>query len=233
MNHELLMERFFEVLINGDRPGARALIEEASHAGYSPRDLVTDLFWPTYELVQRLYREDQLTTLAHRLSTRLLRVLVDQTASRLGRANAIRRSVFAFCGPSDADELGAQMAVDILESEGFAVTFAGGGIATDEIIAATHERRPGILLMFSSAPQDLPTIREVIDRLREIGACPNTQIAVGGGVFNRAEGLAEEIGADIWADDPLELAEALVVRPAQRAVAEQRTVGRNRRAKAA
>ena len=46
---------------------------------------------------------------------------------------------------------------------------------------------------------------------------------------NRAEGLAQEIGADIWATSPLDLVESLVADPARRAVSSQRTVGRTRR----
>ena len=59
------------------------------------------------------------------------------------------------------------------------------------------------------------------------------QIAVGGGVFNRADGLAEEIGADLWATTPLSLVEAMIAEPARRAVADQRTVGRKRKVKVA
>jgi hypothetical protein len=72
-----------------------------------------------------------------------------------------------------------------------------------------------------------------IDTLHEIGACPTLQIAVGAGVFNRAEGLAEEIGADLWASNPLELAERLVDEPRRRADFSQRTVGRTRVRRAA
>jgi methanogenic corrinoid protein MtbC1 len=175
-----------------------------------------------------LYREDQLTTLNHHMASRLLRVLVDQTAASLPFNHSRNKRVLAFCGPSDADDLGAQMAVDLLEASGFTMCFAGGGIAGDEIMARVNDEKPDILLMFCSAPHDLPDIREMIDRLREIGACPNLQIAVGGGVFNRASGLAEEIGADIWAETPLEMVESLVECPDQRAFKEQRTVGKTR-----
>jgi hypothetical protein len=59
------------------------------------------------------------------------------------------------------------------------------------------------------------------------------QIVVGGGVFNRAEGLAEEIGADLWARTPRELLDKLVQHSTRRATAEQRTVGRGRKSAAA
>ena len=86
-----------------------------------------------------------------------------------------------------------------------------------------------VLLLFASGANDLPNIRALIDTVREVGACEGMKIAVGGGVFNRAEGLAEEIGADLWASDPAELVETLLMEPARRAAAEQRTVGRKRR----
>ena len=57
-------------------------------------------------------------------------------------------------------------------------------------------------------------------------------MSVGGGVFNRAEGLAEEIGADIWARDPEELISVMDRQRERRMSDDQRTVGRKRKIKA-
>jgi methanogenic corrinoid protein MtbC1 len=230
MNSETLTLRLFEALIDGDRRSARSLVQSQFDAGASAETVYVDLFWPTYEMIERLHRSDQLSTLHHNVGTRLLRVLVDQ-ASRdfLDTAGVgAGRTVLALCGPSEQSELGAQMAVDLLESHRFEVCFAGGGVANDEILGRIHETQPDVLLWFSSEPSDLPGVREMIDRLHEIGACPEIQIAVGGGVFARAEGLAEEIGADLWADHPLELVDTLITDATHRAPADQRTVGRSR-----
>jgi methanogenic corrinoid protein MtbC1 len=230
MSQAILVERFFESLISGDRPVSRAIVQEALK-GTTPTQVLTDLFWPTYETIEKLYRSDQLTKLSHHLGTRLLRVLVDQNASLLQAKPALGRSILALCGPRDSDELGAQMAVDLLEQSGFDVRFAGGNIANDEIMSHVNNEKPDVLLMFASGANDLPNIRALIDTIREIAACPNIQIAVGGGVFNRADGLAEEIGADLWANSPMEMVDTLVADPARRAQMEQRTVGRKRRVK--
>jgi len=236
MNAELLQERFFELLITGDRPKARTFVEKLlepgadihGHPTYTPQDLITELFWPVYEKLGQLYRKDQLAALSHHTATRLLRMLVDQNAARLKFQPTANRTVFCMCGPAEYDEMGAQMAVDLLEAYGFSVTFGGGGVAADEIMARVNEKKPDVLLMFSNTPADLPVIRELVDKLREINACPNIQIAVGGGVFNRADGLAEEVGADVWANDPLEIVDVLIADHAKRATASQRTVGKNR-----
>ena len=233
MHPDVMTEQFFETLINGDRHGAREIARTALSVTEKPQEIITDLFWPTYETVDRLHRHDQLSELGFNFATRLLRVLVDQTSAQYELSEPTRRSILAACGPNDADELGAQMAVDLLEAAGHPVWFAGGGVPGDELMSRVHEQKPEILLLFASAPDDLPEIRRMIDTLREIGAASELQIVVGGGVFNRAEGLAEEIGADLWADDPLDLVERLAAEPERRATTGQRTVGRKRRRLAA
>ena len=72
-------------------------------------------------------------------------------------------------------------------------------------------------------------IRQMIDHIRSINAHPEMQIVVGGGIFNRAPGLAEEIGADLWATDPTDLLEQLELGVGVRADLSERTVGRTRR----
>lgn len=234
MQQEQLMERFFEALITGDRPIARATAEQARQTLGGPLNLIMEMFWPVHQQIERLYKQDQLTRMSHHMAVRLLRQLIDQNASQLTFNYGQSKTVLAFCGGSENEELGAQMAVDVLEASGFEVRFGGAGIASDEIMSRVNEDKPDVLMMFCSAPADLPEIRGMIDQLREIGAANGTQIAVGGGVFNRAEGLAEEIGADLWAASPMEMAQMLIEEPERRAETSQRTVGRSRRkAKAA
>lgn len=229
MNEELLVERLFQTLISGDRAAARAIVQETRQAGISPEQLSHGVFWEALEMVNTLFRADQLTTLGHHYAIRLLRSLIDQAQAQYTQCQRRNRRILMFCGTSEADELAAIMAADLAEADGYEVFFGGGGVANDEIMGEVGERKPDILLMFASSPSDAPNIRVLIDSIRSVGACPNMQIVVGGGVFNRAEGLAEEIGADLWAKTPAELLERLHEQKNRRATDEQRTVGRNRR----
>jgi methanogenic corrinoid protein MtbC1 len=230
MNAETLTLRLFEALIDGDRRTARSILADQFDSNVDPETIYVDLLWPTHEMIERLFRSDQLSVMAHNMATRLLRVLVDQAAGMLITDSSLpKRRVLAMCGANEQSELGAQMAVDLLEANGMEVCFAGGGVANDEVLARVNETKPDVLVWFSSVPTDLPDIRAMIDHLHEIDACPDIQIAVGGGVFSRADGLAEEIGADLWADHPLEMAETLIHDAAHRAPVDQRTVGRTKR----
>lgn len=230
MNQELIVERLFQALITGDRTAARQIVAETRRENRcTAADMSNEIYWPTLEMINNLFRNDQLTTLAHHYAVRILRSLIDQAQCEYTQNARRTRKVCMFSGHSEADELAGQMTADLVEADGFEVYFGGGGIANDEILGEIGEQRPDILLMWASAPSDAPNIRQLIDTIRGVNACPNMQIVVGGGVFNRAPGLAEEIGADLWARTPSELIECLATETARRATEDQRTVGRNRK----
>lgn len=233
VNHESFIERLFESLVSGDRDGSRRVVDEARAQGATAEEILSEILWPTYESVEKLHRSHQIEALSHHFATRLLRMLVDQVGQNLQRQAIRGRRVFAACGPNEADELAAQIAVDMLESHGFSMSFCGGGIASDELLEHIQKTQPDVLLMFASAPSDLPEIRGLIDTINEIGAVRKLQIVVGGGVFNRAEGLAAEIGADLWASTPRELVSAMINEPQRRAAATQHSVGKKRKVRAA
>jgi methanogenic corrinoid protein MtbC1 len=178
--------------------------------------------------IQKMHRNDQLSQLAHNYATRLLRQLQAQLALHLPTPDERGSRVLLINGNADSEELSGQMACDLLDAAGYEVYYAGGGIANDEIVSQLSEINADKLVVFGAIPQTVPDTRVLIDRLHSIGACPNLQVVVGGGIFNRADGLAAEIGADLWAADPAELVQAMVQAPERRMDDEQRTVGRKR-----
>lgn len=202
---EDLREPLFQALASGDRTEARRLVASALAAGHAAESLTRNLYWPLLETIGSLYRADQLATISHQYAIRLLRSLVDQAQALYTQKAPRGRTICLFCGQTEADDLAGQLVADLAEADGYEIFFGGGGVANDEILAEINHRRPDVLMLFSSGPRDAPAIRGLVDTIRSINACPNLQIAVGGGVFNRAPGLAEEIGADLWASTPQEL----------------------------
>ena len=210
---ESIVETLLPSLLAGDRSAVRTLVSRALGSGISAEDFTEQVAWPIHEALHKLHRHDQIERISFNYATRLLRQVVDQMQLAYSRAERNGKCVTLFCGSGENEDLGGQMAADLLEAAGFAVQFAGGGVASDEILEETSRRRPDFLVLFASSASDAPTIRSIIDQVREVGADPGLEIAVGGGVFNRADGLAEAIGATRFARTPLELVEALA-RPA-------------------
>ena len=228
MNTDLFIENLFASLISGDRFSGRRLVDAAFDNGIDAGTLAREVFWPTISNITTLYRQDQITRLAQQYATRSLSTLVSQVQARYELAETRNRSICMFCGPDELDDLAARLVADLLEADGYTVFYGGGNIAHDDILAEVHERKPDVLLMFSAGGSDAPGLRQLIDHVRGINALPDMQIVVGGGVFSRAPGLAEEIGADLWATGPEDLMEQLVQYPDVRADLEERTVGRGK-----
>jgi len=209
-NIDRVSEQLFSYLVSGERRAARELVDALYNAGIAPETVAKDLFWPLLDNIAIMYRKDQITTLSHHYATRMLRMLVDQAQARYTNSSSRSKRIALFCGPNETEELAGQMVADLLEADGYEVTFAGGGVANDEIREEIGQREPDVLLLFASSAKDAPFIRELIDTIRENGGHPDMQIVVGGGIFNRAPGLDEEIGADLSATSPRDLLEKLV-----------------------
>ena len=224
-----LLEKFFTAAISGDRASIREVMSEVYEADVPAERIASHLLWPTLNQIQNARRADQLTMLAYNFATRMMRCITDQLQMRYERQARRDQTVLVTCGAEESEELTGQLAADLLEADGYDVYFCGGGVANDEIVEQIAHLNVDKLVVFGSIPATVPETRLLIDRLHEIGACPQVQIIVGGGVFNRAEGLAEEIGADLWASDPIELVQTMAENSQRRMSPEQRTVGRKRR----
>lgn len=224
---------YVQMLLSGDRQGARQLIEASLLSGWSVGGLLNELIWPTMERIQGLYREDKTTLASLNLATRLNRSLADQLTGKLEHREPNGKTAIIFCGDDEPEELGGQICADLFEADGWTVRFAGGGVPNDEVLRMIGDERPDLLVMFATLPSNVPAVRKLIDYLREVNSCPQMQIMCCGGIYKRAEGLADEIGADLYAPDAAEAVAVAAKSPNKHASLDQQTVGRTRRIKKA
>src|SRR3984957_18982360 len=224
-----LAQRYLKPLLEGDRAECRKIIETAFFEGATAYELITDLLWPTMELIQSHYREDRITQSTLNLATRLNRSITDQVSAKLERRPSNNRKALIFCGADEPEELGGQITSDLFEADGWLTRFAGGGVPDDEVLKLIGEFRPNLLVMCGTLPSGVPSVRKLIDYLREVNSCPEMQIMCCGGIYRRAEGLAEEIGADLYAPDAATAVSIANDHPGRKATVDQQTVGRTRR----
>ena len=225
-------EAYLETLLGGDRAACRSMIDMTLETGVTAYTLLTDLVWPTMELLQQLYRDDRISVSALNLATRLNRSMTDQISGRLERSPSNDKKVLIFCGNDEPEELGGQITAELFECDGWTVRFAGGGVPEDEVLSLIGSEQPDLMIMFGTLPSGVPAVRKLIDYLRDVNSCPDMQVMCCGGIYKRAEGLSEEIGADLYAPDAADAVRVANEHPTRRATADQQTVGRTRRVRA-
>ncbi len=199
MDFEGMIQRYMEKLLDGDRVGCREVLGEALQTGTPANTIYTELFWPVMAKVEKLFRENRIDRITENMATRINRTLVDQLQSKLPHREQRGLKMIIVCADEEPEELGAQMCADLFESDGWDVKFLGGNVPNDEVTELAGRDQTDMLFIYGTKPTGAPNVRKLIDKTRSIGACPNMRIMVSGGIFNRAEGLWEEIGADLFA----------------------------------
>lgn len=209
---EPLLTRYLQPLLAGRRAECFTLIENALTTGKPPEALVTDVVWPAMAQVDRLFRDDRINTAIEHMAARINRTVADQLQAHLPRKPVNGRKALLLCADEPREELGAQMVGDLFQADGWDVYFVGGGVPDDEVLSLVGQLRPDALIIFGTLPQGAPAVRGLISLIRDVNVCPSMNIIVSGGVFNRADGLWHEVGADEFADtapEVLEIANAL------------------------
>ena len=182
-SHEL--ERFVRLLIHGDRVGCRDLVREFldghSECSGDATCALRELAWPACATLDALARRDQIGTAEEHSATVLLAQLVQRIECGLAKRPARCKLVVVATGPRSTEEL------------------AG------EIFSQIAARRPAYFVSFAAAGPDAPRLRRLITAVRTQDPVPGLRLGVGGGVFERAPGLAEEIGAHFEANSPFDM----------------------------
>ncbi|MCF7974505.1 MAG: cobalamin-dependent protein [Phycisphaerae bacterium] len=229
MIKEQTLAKYLKHLLLGDRYACRRVIEEVMQSGVPANSVYLHVIWPIMVEIEKLSREDRITPTQEHLATRINRTIVDQLQNKLPKRENKDKKVTICCAQEELQELGSQMIADLFESDGWEVRFLGGGLSNDDIYAFINDYGPDLLVIFGSTPQQAPSVRLMIDTIKAVNAWPDMRIMVSGGLFARAEGLWEEIGADAFASTPTEALERACANP-ENYVA-QRTINRRKRRK--
>ncbi len=204
MIKEEILERYLDALLQGQRQVCRSVIEQALQKGTLTSSVYLDIVWPIMAEIEKLARAERISPTQEHMATRINRTIIDQLQNKLPRKPSRSKKIVICCAREELQELGAQILADLFESDGWEVKFLGGGLSNDDILAFVNEYSPDILLLYGTTPKQAPQIRQLIDSIRDVDAWPSMRIMVSGGLFNRAEGLWEEIGADLFAANALE-----------------------------
>jgi len=222
-----ILERYLDALLQGDRKQSRTVIEETLHTGIPANSVYVDIIWPIVVEIENLLRADRITVVQEHLASRINRTIVDQLQNKLPCRPCKRKKIVVCSNSDELQELGAQIMANLFESDGWEVKFLGGGLTNDDILGFINEYGPDILLIYGTGPKEAPSLRRLIDTIKDISAWPNMRTMVSGGLFNRAEGLWQEMGADLFAETAFE---AIRVASENRPIkADARTINRRKK----
>lgn len=106
--------------------------------------------------------------------------------------------------PNEFHEIGARMVADILEFEGWDVTYLGTNTPLEELVKLIKRKQPFLLALSVTTALNLEKVRSVIAKVKSMPEISSTKILVGGQAFCSVPRLWREFGADGYAADLVE-----------------------------
>ena len=208
MAKKYVLERYLDVLLKGDRSACRSVIEETLQSGVPANQVYMEVIWPIMVEIDRLYREDRIDSAQEAFATRINRTIVDQLQNKLPRKAQQSKKIVICSNTTEQAELGGQMIADLFESDGWETRLLGGSVNNDDILSFVNSYHPDILLLYGTEPKGAPGVRQLVDTIKEVNACPEMRVMLSGGIFDRAEGLWVEMDADLFATTAIEALQA-------------------------
>ena len=224
-----VFKQYLEHLFAGKRSEARETLLAAQDRGIRAGKLLTKVIWPAMEQVDKLYRENEISTLTEKMATRINRLVADQLQGLLARKPKTGQRMVVVCGSGETHELGAQITSDLFEAEGWGVWFLGAEVPHDEVVQFLGKIRPDILCLYGASQSGVPGLRKLIETIREIGGLDEMQVLATGWVFNLAEDLADEIRSDLYAANAAEALKVVAEHPVRVPKADVPQPGRRRK----
>ena len=108
---------------------------------------------------------------------------------------------------TDLHNIGKNLVALMLKTKGFEVIDAGVDVGEDAFVAAVKEHQPQYICMSALLTTSMPYMKAVVDKLKAKGLRDSVKVCIGGAPVTQT--YCEEIGADIFTESAVDLAEKL------------------------
>jgi methanogenic corrinoid protein MtbC1 len=197
---------YLAALRGGDRRRAFAVVDGARRDGLDFLDVYLEILQPSLREVGRLWQQNEMTVAEEHLATAISQMVMARIYSEeVLRSDQRRdRRIVAACADTERHEVGLRMVCDVLEQDGWDVSYLGASVPVGSLARLVGERHPDAVLLSASIAPHLPQLRTMIDEVRATNREAPPYVLVGGRPFLDDPDLARRIGADGTAADARE-----------------------------
>ncbi|MBR5346605.1 MAG: homocysteine S-methyltransferase family protein [Deltaproteobacteria bacterium] len=201
-----IRERLARAVIEGDKDGVPALVEEALKEGLAPLAIGNEGLLPGLEEIGRRFGKGtaflpQMMRAAETMQTAFARLRQEMK----GLPAACRGKVLMATVEGDIHDIGKNIVCALLENHGFEVIDLGKNVPASRILETALAEKVDAVGLSALMTTTLAKMNETIRLLREKGV--PVVAMVGGAVVTKD--YADQIGADIYGADAVETVEKL------------------------
>lgn len=203
MNKDEFLRQVGAAINDWDKEKLVDLVNRGIHDGFTPLELTHDVLLPTLQKACRDMDAYNITFPELVLQADTIKAALDVLIPMIKTSfseRKIKGRVVIGTVSGDIHDFGKTLVAAIFESGGYRVVDLGRDVPTEEFIRAAKEEKADVV---AASTLMTPTLGNMENLVKEVRARRLGLKTIIGGWATSAE-FAKKIGADAWANDPLE-----------------------------
>jgi 5-methyltetrahydrofolate--homocysteine methyltransferase len=198
---QTMRERLAQAIIDGDKDGVVALVEQALGEGLDVLQISNEGLLAGLEVVGQRFGENRIFLPQVLLSAETMKTAFGRLKQEMaGATMASEGKIMMATVEGDIHDIGKNIVCTLLENHGYEVIDLGKNVSSARIVEQALETKVDAVGLSALMTTTLQQMQVTIDALKAAGVKVFTM--VGGAVVTQA--YADEIGADLYAGDALE-----------------------------
>lgn len=165
-------------LLQGDKEKCVQIVEDLLSKKVDIKDIYVDLFQRSMYHVGKMWEQGRLSIADEHLGTEITKSLMNKYVPKAVPHVKTNKTVLVSCVDKEYHELGARMAADVFELNGWHTYFLGACTPTREILKFIEVKKPDVVGLSFNFYMNLLRLYEVIDHIQK--NFPKQQIIIGG-----------------------------------------------------
>jgi len=183
MINEIYFLDYTNGLLQGDKDKCVQIVEELLSKKADIKDLYVDLFQRSMYHIGKMWEQGQLSIADEHIGTEITKSLMNKYASKIESEKKVNKTALISCIDKEFHEIGARMAADVFELNGWNTYFLGACTPTREILKFIEIKKPDIVGLSFNFYLNVMRLLEVIDHIKK--DYPQQQIIIGGQGISR------------------------------------------------
>lgn len=188
-------------LLQGQHRRCIELADTLVHSSEDLRDFYLRVVGPSLVAIGEMWERAEISVAEEHLATAIVSRVLAQLYPRFALREPRKGRGIVTCAPNEYHELGGRMLADLLDIEGWDVSFLGANTPIQDLQAMMAITNPFFVGLSVSMPFNLIHTKKLIESVRRVPGCDGIKIIVGGSAFKESPGLADLMGADLYAQD--------------------------------
>jgi MerR family transcriptional regulator, light-induced transcriptional regulator len=171
-------QRYWQALLDGDSDAASTIVNELIPKRASVADIYLEVLAPSMFHIGELWCDGKVNVAQEHLATQITLGRMDKLRLIQSIPRSLSYRVMVCCVEGEHHFIGARMAADLFQMEGWQVDFLGPDVPTAALIEIVSARRPNLLALSTTLQSNLQRTRALIKKIRKLPGAP--YIIIGG-----------------------------------------------------